>query len=117
MSEKNRERLARAKAWCARESQDYIQNLVRDLKSLKSLWNYLILALYTWVCCYLVLFHAETCGTAVVYTTGGLVGTIFTGYILASNAEKKAANQFPAYAAPSVVPKVGDKMGPEADNG
>jgi|CXWL01.1.fsa_nt_gi hypothetical protein len=117
MSEQTRQRLASARAWCVKEGGDYIQNLVRDLKSLRSIWCYVILALYTWIACYMTLYHADTCGVAVIYATAGLAGTAFTGYVIASNSEKKMANQFPAYSAPGAVPKVGDKMGPEADNG
>lgn len=86
-----------AKSWAVIQGRDVLENLMRDLKSLKALWNYMFLALYTWVCCYCVLYHAETCANTVIMTTGGLVGTIFTGYIWASNKEKQATGKFPAY--------------------
>lgn len=115
MSERTKERIAKIRGWCLFQTNDFFTNLMRDLKSLKSLWNYLILMLFTWVVVYLTINHAETCGNTIVMTVGGLVGTIFTGYIWAANAEKKAAARFPAYT--GVIPKVGDQMGAEADNG
>lgn len=115
MSEQTKEKLKSLRTWCMREGQDYIQNLVRDLKSLRSIWCYVILALFVWVCCYAMLYYAKDLGTAVIYSTAGLAGTVFTGYVLGSNAEKRMANQFPAYT--QAIPKVGDTMGPEQDNG
>ncbi len=117
MSEKTKQRLAKISGWCVHESHDFFTNLMRDMKSVRALWNYLFLALYTWVCCYLVLYHADACGTSVVYTTGGIVTAVFTNYVWSGLAEKKASGQFPPYAAPAAIPKVGDKMGPEDGNG
>jgi len=111
MSEKTRQRLAKISGWCVHEGHDFFTNLMRDLKSVRALWNYLFLALYTWVCCYLVLYHADSCGTAVVYTTGGIVTAVFTNYVWSGLAEKKASGQFPAYSQPSAPPTPEDGNG------
>jgi hypothetical protein len=50
MNEKTKERVRRISAWCVEHSADFFTNLIRDLKSLKALWNYLMLSLFTWVC-------------------------------------------------------------------
>jgi hypothetical protein len=97
ISDKAKLRMQKINEWCLSHSSDFATNLARDLKSLKALWNYLILALYTWVCCYGVVFHPEACLNTVIVTTGGLVASIFTGYIFAANAEKRAAKTYPAY--------------------
>ena len=70
-------------------SKSLAQNMLHDLKSLRSLWNYAFLSLYVWVVSYLVLYHAETCGNSVVYTTGGIVASVFTNYCFFSHADKK----------------------------
>lgn len=59
---------------------DFAQNLARDLKSLRALWNWLYMALYVWICIYAVLYHPETIPTAIT-VTGGVVSVIFTGYV------------------------------------
>ncbi len=97
ISEKTKLRAGKINHWCLEHSSDFFTNLIRDLKSLKALWNYLMLILFTWVCVYCVLFHATTSANTVIVTVGGLVGTIFAGYVWSSTAEKKAAKQFPAY--------------------
>lgn len=115
MSDKTKQRFQKINAWCVEQGADFFTNLVRDLKSMKALWNYLMLMLFTWVCVYSVLYHAETCANTVIMTVGGLVGTIFTGYIWASNAEKKAAQQFPAYRPAPSIPVIGQPVPPEDD--
>lgn len=67
------------------------QSVLKDLKSLRALWNYLFLAIYAWVAVYLVLYHADSCGTSVVYTTGGIVGSVFTNYCWSSHMDKRLA--------------------------
>lgn len=116
MSEQTKQKLAKARAWCAKESQDYIENLIRDLKSMRSIWCYAILAFTLWAFWWALTRYPKELGTAVIYSTATLAGAVFTNYVFASNSEKKMANQFPSYSA-QPVPKVGDKMGPEQDNG
>lgn len=66
---------------------DFAQNLARDIKSLRALWNWLYLALYAWICVWAVLYHPETISTAIT-VTGGVVSVIFTGYVLTKTYEK-----------------------------
>lgn len=100
LSDDTKLRAKKINEWCLSQGSDFATNFVRDLKSLKALWNYLMLMLFTWVCVWCVLYHAKECANTVIVTVGGLVGTIFTGYIWASNAEKRAAQSFPAYSNP-----------------
>jgi len=66
---------------------DLIQNLLRDLKSLRALWNGLYLALYVFLCIWTALHHPEHLATAIT-VTGGVVSVIFTGYVLTKAYEK-----------------------------
>ncbi|MBI4375088.1 MAG: hypothetical protein HY549_01435 [Elusimicrobia bacterium] len=67
---------------------DFIQNFVRDLKSLRVIWAWIVMALFVWECIWAMLFHPETIPT-VVTTTGGLAGVVTTGYILSRSWDKK----------------------------
>lgn len=66
---------------------DFAQNLARDIKSLRALWNWLYLALYAWICVWAVLHHPESVNTAIT-VTGSVVSVIFTGYVLTKTYEK-----------------------------
>ena len=69
---------------------DLIQNILRDMKSLRALWNWLYMALYVWICVWTVLHHPDAIPT-VITVTGGVVSVIFSGYVL-SRAYEKAKN-------------------------
>lgn len=69
---------------------DFAQNLIRDLKSMSTLWNWIYMALYVWVCVWTVLYHSDVIST-VITVTGGVVSVIFSGYVL-SRAYEKAKN-------------------------
>lgn len=66
---------------------DLAQNIIRDLKSLRALWNWIYMALYVWICVWTVLHHPDTIPT-VVTVTGGVVSVIFSGYVLSRAYEK-----------------------------
>lgn len=68
---------------------DFVQNLIRDLKSIRAFWNYIIMALYVWASVWLVLYDAETCGNTVIITTGGVVVSIFTNYVWSSRLDRQ----------------------------
>jgi len=112
MSEKTKARIEKIRGWCLFQTNDFATNLMRDLKSIKALWNYLILILFFWVVIFCVLYHGETCGNTAIMTVGTVVTAVFTNYVWAANAEKKAAAQFPAYA-----PSTGPLKTPEDQNG
>jgi len=59
---------------------DFVQNVIRDLKSLKAFWAHAYLLLYAWVCVRAVLHHPEAIQT-VVAVTGGVVSAVFGGYV------------------------------------
>lgn len=98
---------ARALSWLLRHARDFAENLARDLKSLRALWNWIYLALYCWITCYLTLYHAESCGSAAIYTTGGIVSSIFAAYCWSSYSEKKLTGCVPAYR-PQDISRAGD---------
>ncbi len=66
---------------------DLVQNLLRDLKSLRALWNGLYLSLYVFLCVWTALHHPEHLSTAIT-VTGGIVSVVFTGYVLTKTYEK-----------------------------
>lgn len=67
---------------------DFIQNFIRDLKSLRAVWNYFYLGLYAFLCIWTALYHPEHLSTAIT-VTGGIVSVVFTGYVLSKAYEKK----------------------------
>jgi len=66
---------------------DLAQNLIRDLKSMRALWNVLYLALYVFLCIWTALHYPEHLGTAIT-VTGGVVSVIFSGYVMSRAYEK-----------------------------
>lgn len=66
---------------------DLAQNLMRDLKSMRALWNWIYMALYVWICVWAVLHHPDVIPT-VITVTGGVVSVIFSGYVLSRAYEK-----------------------------
>jgi uncharacterized membrane protein (DUF485 family) len=66
---------------------DFAQNLIRDLKSLRTLWNILYLSLYVFLCVWTALYHPEHLSTAIT-VTGGIVSVVFAGYVLTKTYEK-----------------------------
>lgn len=87
---------------------DLAQNLIRDLKSLRALWNWIYMALYVWICVWTVLYHPSAIST-VVTVTGSVVSVIFTGYVLSTTYEKvKNGNCKPQYPAAGGENEAGD---------
>jgi hypothetical protein len=72
------------------------QNILRDLKSMKSLWNYLFMILFVWVVVWLVVKHAETCGNTAIVTVGSVVTAIFTNYVWSGHMDKRLSMTVPA---------------------
>ena len=68
-------------------NSDFVKNLMRDIKSLRALWNWVYMALYVWICVWTVLYHPDAIAT-VVTVTGGVVSVIFTGYVLTKTYER-----------------------------
>ena len=66
---------------------DFAQNLARDFKSLRTLWNWIYMALYVWISVYAVRTYPDAIST-VVTVTGGVVSVIFTGYVFTKTYEK-----------------------------
>jgi hypothetical protein len=59
---------------------DLLQNVVRDLKSLKALWSHIFLGMYSWLAVWSALRHPEVLQT-VITITGGVVSAVFAGYV------------------------------------
>jgi len=97
----------KAVLWFHKEFQESAENLMRDMRSMRALWNYLFLALYTWVVVWLVLKAPTTSGNTAIITTGGIVTAIFTNYVWSKVSEKKA----------EVEAKKMEKKAPESEHG
>jgi hypothetical protein len=78
--------------WGYDQAGETIIHLSQDFRSIKGLWNWIFLALYVWICVYLVLKYAAICGNTVVTSTSAIVAIIFTNYVWSSYMEKKNIN-------------------------
>ena len=83
---------------------DLIQNIIRDIKSTRSLWCWVYLALYVWIAAWALMNRPQAART-VVSVTGGLAGSIFTGYVFSKSFEKR--HRIGAYAPPAGAPEPG----------
>ncbi|HET6456648.1 MAG TPA: hypothetical protein VFI02_19785 [Armatimonadota bacterium] len=75
--------------WCHKEFRESAENLMRDFRSLRALWNWIYLALYVFLCVWTALYYPAALPTAII-TTGTIVGTIFTVYVASNSYEKVA---------------------------
>lgn len=75
--------------WCHKEFQRSAENFMRDFQSMRALWNWLFLILFTWESVWLILYHGDKAGGTVVTVTGGIVMAVFTNYVWSSYFEKK----------------------------
>lgn len=92
-------------------NSDFVRNLMRDIKSLRALWNWVYMALYVWICVWTVLYHPDAI-TTVVTVTGGVVSVIFTGYVLTKTYERvKNGNGNGNVHGPAGDPQGGDENG------
>jgi hypothetical protein len=110
-----REQAKQARIWLFSQIADFLENLMRDFKSIRALWNYLFLALFTWVCVWCVLYHAETCGNTVIVTVGGVVVSIFTNYVWSSHMDKRLTNTVPGLGTIAPSAKTPDAPGDDGN--
>jgi hypothetical protein len=90
-----------------------VQKFIHDLGSLRALWNYLFLALYTWIIVYGVVRYGHDCITTAINTTGSLVGWVFVHYVWSGHMDKRLSSQFPI---PGTSGYVGEAPVGDADN-
>ena len=69
-------------------SLDLVANFVRDLKSLRAAWNWIVGVLFVWVVWY-SLTHYPDSATTVVTVVGGIFTAMMTNYTWSSYLEKK----------------------------
>lgn len=77
------------KNWAIRNIQDWANNFVRDLKSIRALWNFLYLALYVFLCVWAALYYAKDSLNTAIVTTGSIVSAIFAAYVWSTTKEKE----------------------------
>lgn len=81
--------------WAHCEVRESASNFMRDFRSLRALWNWLFLALYTWVVIWGMLYHADACANTIIVTTGGIVSWIFSNYVVSSHMDKRLSKFVP----------------------
>ena len=74
--------------WCHKEFRESANNFMRDMRSMKSLFNYLYLLLYMYLCVWGALYHAKDSLNTAIITTGGIVSSIFMAYVWSTTKEK-----------------------------
>ena len=65
-----------------------IKNVVSDLNSMRSLFNWILLILLIWLVVYSAKYHPETIPTSII-TLGTLCGTMFVAYVGSKTYERK----------------------------
>lgn len=74
--------------WLVSEVIDLFENLTRDLKSLRSLFNWIYLCLYVWLVWYGATRYKESIPTAIT-ATAAIVSAIFAGYVWSKSKDKE----------------------------
>lgn len=67
---------------------DLVQNYIRDLKSLRAVWNWICGILFLWCCWYGMTHHPDSANTIII-TVGGVFTGMMTNYVWSSHLEKK----------------------------
>lgn len=73
--------------WLKKEVSDFFNNFSRDVKSLRSVLNWIYCLFYLWVVVYCITHNPSSMDTAIA-TTGGVVSIIFTSYVASKSYEK-----------------------------
>lgn len=81
-------------------SVSWVEKVGGDFKSLRGLWCWVYLAFYPLLVVYCITHFPGSVNTAIT-VTGGVVGTIFSGYVISRSIEKNAEAKATA-AAPAV---------------
>jgi hypothetical protein len=75
--------------WCHREFRETADNLMRDMRSMRALFNYLYLFLYIFLCVWAAVNYAKDSLNTAIVTTGGIVSSIFMAYVWGTTKEKE----------------------------
>lgn len=81
------------KEWLTRHAKDWAENMARDIKSFRVIWNTIYLALFAFLCIWAALYYPNTSLNTAIFTTGGIVSAIFTGYVWSTTKEKEFQNR------------------------
>jgi len=69
-------------------NSDFIQNITRDLKSIRVLFVYASWGLFTY-CVIYVLKNVPEAASTVIVSVSGVVSVVFTNYVFSKNSDKK----------------------------
>lgn len=76
--------------WLHSEFRHTANNFMRDMRSMRALFNYIFLLLYIFLCVWAALYHAKDSLNTAIAVTGGIVSSIFTVYVWSTTKEKMA---------------------------
>lgn len=74
-------------SWFKKELIEFFSNFSRDIRSLRSILNWIYCFFYLWLVHYCVKNSPASMDTAIV-TTGSVVSIIFTSYVFSKSYEK-----------------------------
>ena len=76
-------------SWFHDEIHRFANNLMKDLRSLRALFNYVYLLLYVFLCVWGALYYAKDSLNTAIVTTGSIVSAIFAAYVWSTTKEKE----------------------------
>ena len=88
MREKVYEKWNKSVAWVHTEFQKSMNRFAEDLRSMRIIWIWLLLALWFWVVVWGMLYYAKYLGITIVITLGGMITIVINVYILSKGHEK-----------------------------
>ncbi len=83
----------RGVVWVHTEFQKSMARFSEDLRSMRILWIWLLLALWFWVVIWGMLYYPKFLGNTIVITLGGMVTIIINVYIFSKGHEKHLTNK------------------------
>ena len=91
----------------------FLSKVGQDFKSLRGLWCWIYLTFYPLLVIYCVTHFPGSVNTAIT-VTGGVVGTIFSGYVISRSIEKSA--EVKAQSVPGAIPAVKEPINEPTTN-
>lgn len=88
MREKVAEKWNKSVIWVHIEFQKSMNRFAEDLRSMRIIWIWLLLALWFWVVIWGMLYYPKYLGITIVITLGGMITIVINVYIFSKGHEK-----------------------------